>query len=245
MTPEEVADAVIRRFGVDERVSVERSHDTITVLVPGERWLEALTFARDELGCTFFDWLTAVDELSDGFLIVAHVYAIAGGHHLLLRVRVPRDAPTAPSAVEVFAGANWHERETHEMFGVEFEGHPNLTPLLLPEGFEGHPLRKEFVLAARAAKTWPGAKEPGESDHEAARSPSRRRMLPPGVPDPDEWGPDALSPQERAAKAAAGPSRATRSPRGARRPGPAPTESAPTESGPTESGPAGSEGEPS
>jgi len=73
------------------------------------------------------------------------------------------------------------------MFGVDFAGHPGLKPLLLPPEFEGHPLRKEFVLAARVAKAWPGAKEPGESD--ADKAPSRRRIAPPGVPDPDEWGP--------------------------------------------------------
>jgi NADH-quinone oxidoreductase subunit C len=72
---------------------------------------------------------------------------------------------------------------------VQFSGHPNLVPLLLPDGFEGNPLRKEFVLAARAAKTWPGAKEPGESDRDTAAAPARRRMLPPGVPDPQTWGP--------------------------------------------------------
>src|SRR4051794_38238221 len=70
------------------------------------------------------------------------------------------------------------------MFGVVFEGHPNLVPLLLPDGFEGHPLRKDFVLAARVAKPWPGAKEPGESGHGA---PSRRRVRPPGVPDEGPW----------------------------------------------------------
>ncbi len=88
---------------------------------------------------------------------------------------------------EVYAGANWHERETFEMFGITFADHPNLIPLLLPDGFEGNPLRKEFILASRVAKPWPGAKEPGESDH--AGAPSRRRTLPPGVPDPETWGP--------------------------------------------------------
>jgi NADH-quinone oxidoreductase subunit C len=76
-----------------------------------------------------------------------------------------------------------------------FDGHPNLVPLLLPDGFEGHPLRKDFVLASRVAKPWPGAKEPGESDHDLSAersSPGRRRMLPPGVPAPDEWGPGAV-----------------------------------------------------
>jgi hypothetical protein len=62
-------------------------------------------------------------------------------------------------------------------------------PLLLPDGFEGHPLRKDFVLAARAAKAWPGAKEPGESDADVHSSPGRRKTRPPGVPDPETWGP--------------------------------------------------------
>ena len=73
------------------------------------------------------------------------------------------------------------------MFGIGFEGHPHLVTLLLPDGFEGHPLRKEFVLAARVAKAWPGAKEPGESDR--GDGPARRKMQPAGVPDPNEWGP--------------------------------------------------------
>jgi NADH-quinone oxidoreductase subunit C len=77
------------------------------------------------------------------------------------------------------------------MFGVDVTGFDDgtgmgLRPLLLPDGFEGTPLRKSFVLAARASKPWPGAKEPGESDAHAA--PARRKTLPPGVPDPS-WGP--------------------------------------------------------
>jgi NADH-quinone oxidoreductase subunit C len=84
------------------------------------------------------------------------------------------------------------------MFGLTFEGHPNLVPLLLPDGFEGHPLRKDFVLAARAAKAWPGAKEPGESDADLGRgsSPGRRKTRPPGVPDPAVWGPRPPGPAD-------------------------------------------------
>ncbi|MGA5449781.1 NADH-quinone oxidoreductase subunit C [Streptomyces umbrinus] len=171
-------------FGPD--TTAEESYEVLTVDVPPTSWLASLETARDELGCTYFDWLSAVDEPGTGFRVSAHVAALAPVRRLLVRTTVPHDAPVLPSAVEVYAGAAWHERETHEMFGVTFEGHPGLDPLLLPEGFEGHPLRKDFVLAARVAKAWPGAKEPGESEH---GGPKRRQMLPPGVPDPNEWGP--------------------------------------------------------
>jgi len=171
-------------FGTE--ATAEESYDLLTVDVPPTTWLTALRTARDDLGCTYFDWLSAVDEPGTGFRVSAHVVALAPVRRLLVRTTVPHETPALPTAVDIYAGAAWHERETHEMFGVDFEGHPGLDHLLLPETFEGHPLRKDFVLAARVAKAWPGAKEPGESDH---GGPKRRQMLPPGVPDPNEWGP--------------------------------------------------------
>ncbi|MFJ5998081.1 NADH-quinone oxidoreductase subunit C [Streptomyces sp. NPDC092370] len=171
-------------FGPD--ATAEESYEVLTVDVPPAAWIAALRTARDRLGCTYFDWLSAVDEPGTGFRVTAHVAALTPVRRLLLRTTVPHETPALPSAVDVYAGAAWHERETHEMFGITFEGHPGLDHLLLPENFEGHPLRKDFVLAARVAKAWPGAKEPGESEH---GGPKRRQMLPPGVPDPNEWGP--------------------------------------------------------
>ncbi|MFD7033782.1 NADH-quinone oxidoreductase subunit C [Streptomyces sp. NPDC059917] len=165
------------------------AYDVLTVDVPVGSWISALEIARDKLGCTYFDWLSAVDEPGTGFRICAHVVALENHRvrRLLLRTTVPHAVASLPSAVAVYAGAAWHERETFEMFGVTFTDHPNLVPLLLPENFEGHPLRKDFVLAARVAKAWPGAKEPGEGAD--PDGPKRRQMLPPGVPDPNEWGP--------------------------------------------------------
>ncbi|MHA4816616.1 NADH-quinone oxidoreductase subunit C [Streptomyces aculeolatus] len=163
------------------------AYGVLTVDVPAASWTTALRTARDELGCTFFDWLSAVDEPAEGFRVAAHVVAVGTPpRRLLLRTTVPHSAPALATATDVYAGAAWHERETHEMFGVDFPGHPHLARLLLPEEFEGHPLRKDFVLAARVAKAWPGAKEPGESH---AGGPKRRQMQPPGVPDPNDWGP--------------------------------------------------------
>ncbi|MFG3228440.1 NADH-quinone oxidoreductase subunit C [Kitasatospora sp. NPDC048194] len=203
---------------VGEWATGAEAYGLITVDVPAERWIEALTNARDVLGLAFFDWLSAVDELADGFSVVAHLAAVEapGVRHLALRTRVPRDGAALPSAVAVYAGAAWHERETHEMFGIDFPGHPHLVTLLLPDGFEGHPLRKEFVLAARVAKDWPGAKEPGESDH--GGGPARRKMQPAGVPDPNEWGPlkGTLPPvAERPARGARAAGAAGRTPRAA------------------------------
>lgn len=159
-----------------------------TVHVPADRWRETLRLARDEHGLGFFDWLSAVDELDEGYRVVTHLVDPATAAHLLVSTQVPLADARLDSVVEVFRGAAWHERETHEMFGIDFTGHPGLTPLLLPEGFEGHPLRKEFILASRVAKVWPGAKEPGEGH---GTGPRRKAVRPPGVPDPAVWGPQA------------------------------------------------------
>lgn len=189
MSPDELGATVASRVpGATHTVAF----DQVTVDVPDSAWSQAATLVRDDdaLACGYFDWLSAYDDRDAGLAVVVHLWSTVHRHHLLLRTRVPRDGGRLPSLTGVWAGANWHERETFEMFGVVFDGHPNLVPLLLPEGFEGHPLRKEFVLASRVAKAWPGAKEPGESDHDTG-APGRRRMLPPGVPEPGEWGPSA------------------------------------------------------
>jgi NADH-quinone oxidoreductase subunit C len=162
----------------------------LSVDVPPGRWAAAVRHARDQLGCAFFDFLTAVDELDAGMRVVCHVAAHRPGavDHLVLRTLV---SGQVQSVAHVYAGAAWHERETAEMFGLAFTGtdgeEMSLPGLLLPDGFEGHPLRKDFVLASRVVKPWPGAKEPGESDavHAAGHTPARRRVRPPGVP--EDW----------------------------------------------------------
>src|SRR5690606_7991996 len=92
----ELADAWTARFG--DEASTEETHGGLAVGVPPERWVEALTFARDDLSCGFFDWLTGVDELDEGFAVVAHVYSLERRHHLLVRTRVPRRAPVLATA---------------------------------------------------------------------------------------------------------------------------------------------------
>ncbi|WP_256838030.1 NADH-quinone oxidoreductase subunit C [Ornithinimicrobium faecis] len=175
----------------------------ITRDVPAGEWVESVRAAREE-GFDFFDWLSAVDQLDAeedaGLDLVCHLIRTDPWERVLLRTRVP-DGTRVDSVTGVFRGAAWHERETHEMFGVDFSDFEDgsgqgLRPLLLPDGFEGTPLRKSFHLTARASKVWPGAKEPGEggrapggeADKPAPRKRARRRLLPPGVPD-ESWGP--------------------------------------------------------
>jgi NADH-quinone oxidoreductase subunit C len=142
-------------------------------------WAEEVAAARDA-GATFFDFLTAVDR-GDSFEVVVRLWDPVARTEHLLTTRCPRDAARVPTLTAVFRGAAWHERAVAELFGIAFDGH-STEPLLLSEGFEGHPLRKDFVLAARVAKRWPGAKEPGESTADLS-PPSRRRAQPLGVPD--------------------------------------------------------------
>jgi NADH-quinone oxidoreductase subunit C len=185
MTPDEVGARLVTLVPGAEATE---TYGESTVDVPAAAWVDAARAARDDEGLdlSYFDWLSGVDELDEGFGIVAHLWSVRLRHRVLLRTRVPRSSPVLASLTPLFAGAAWHERETYEMFGVAFAGHPDLKPLLLPDGFDGQPLRKDFVLASRVAKEWPGAREPGES-HTGA---TRRRMRPPGVPDPGEWGPE-------------------------------------------------------
>jgi NADH-quinone oxidoreductase subunit C len=199
MTPEEVGERLVALLTADSDETAGDvvagvsgggpGHERAVVDVPAARWWAAAGAAQDQgaLGCDFFDWLSAVDELDEGFTVVAHLWSTRRKHGVLLRARLPREAPVVETLTDLYPGAAWHERETHEMFGIGFARHPGLRPLLLPPEFEGNPLRKEFVLASRVAKPWPGAKEPGES---SSGGPAKRApMRPPGVPDPSEWGP--------------------------------------------------------
>ena len=146
-------------------------------MIAREGWVAAVQDAYAE-GHTFFDVLTAVDLEDDGFEVVLRLWHPTERSAALLTTRCPRDDARVPSVIGVLPGAAWHERAVAEMFGIAFDGHET-THLLLPESFEGNPLRKDFVLAARVAKKWPGAKEPGESDADLARP--RRRPTPPGA----------------------------------------------------------------
>ena len=129
-----------------------------------------VTELRDnpQLGLRFFTFVTAVDrsEFADepgGLEVLMHLYSPEHALHVNIHVPLDAEEPTCPSVTSLFKGADWHERETAEMFGIHFEGHPRLVNLYLPEDFEGHPLRRSFKIPTRLVKDWPGAKDPEEA----------------------------------------------------------------------------------
>ena len=145
----------------------------VSVTCEPQNLLEVVTKLRDGDGiqCRFFTFLSAIDWSEFGeepntenpFEVLVHLYSPDFTIHVDVHVPLSGTTPACPSISEVFAGALWHEREAHEMFGIDFEGHPALVNLYLPEDFEGHPLRKTFKLATRGIKQWPGAKDPDEA----------------------------------------------------------------------------------
>ncbi|MEX0788343.1 MAG: NADH-quinone oxidoreductase subunit D [Anaerolineales bacterium] len=100
---------------------------------------------RDDLGYSYLTSLTGVDYLPDSKMeVVYHACSMTGGAPLVFKTQVPRDSAVVPSLVSVFPGADFQEREAWDLLGIRFAGHPNLRRILMWEGFEGHPLRKDY-----------------------------------------------------------------------------------------------------
>ncbi len=118
----------------------------LVATVPVERWLASAEAARDALGCRYFCHLTAVDWKADGFDVVCRVESLETGLGITLKTRIPREPAECPSLATLYKGALWMERECYDLFGIRFVGHPDLRRLLLPDDWEGHPLRKDYAV---------------------------------------------------------------------------------------------------
>lgn len=116
----------------------------LDVSVPAERVGEAAKILDDAKW--MLEAITGIDWLAERQFEVVYDFTHAGsGERVAIRVRIPRDKPELPTISHIYGGANWHERETHDFFGIIFTGHPELIPLLLPEDARFHPLRKDFT----------------------------------------------------------------------------------------------------
>ena len=168
LSAEEVGSRVSARFGDDVDVVQRFGQATATVAV--DRYHELVRFLRDEpeFACDFCDFTGGVDLGPEGgFEVVTQLTSTEHHHDVRVKVSLPYDDPVCPTISDLYPTCDWHERETMEMFGIRFEGHPRPVKLLLAEPFDGHPLRKDFPLMSREVKPWPGAAE-GEEDEEEA-----------------------------------------------------------------------------
>jgi len=98
--------------------------------------------------------------------VVTHLFSTIHHHNVRVKVKLPQQEPVCPTISDLFAGANWHERETSEMFGIRFEGHPPAGEAAALGAVRWAPLRKDFPLMTREAKPWPGAAEGEEGEEE-------------------------------------------------------------------------------
>jgi NADH-quinone oxidoreductase subunit C len=191
---ETLGDAVVGAHIIDGK--------DLWVRVTREAWKDAALAARNTLGCTSFTFLSAIDWLpspygrsetspfdppadrdttiSQGFAggdtrfqMLLRVQNPERGFGLTIKADVPDPDVGIDTIISVYPGANWHEREAWEMYGITFVGHPHLIHIYLPGAFEGYPLRKDFPLLAREVKPWPGivdvdeeASEEGAADGE-------------------------------------------------------------------------------
>ena len=178
------------------------TYGDVVVRVRPDAWRRSAQFCKDQLGCDYLSFVSAIDwmpapalvdegsgdtstpaqpkEISYGvagsagrFQLFAMVASTRAHQRVVLKTDVSDSDPRAESWVSVYPGADCHERETWEMFGITFDGHPALRHLYLPFEFEGHPLRKDYPLLAREVKPWPGLVDvepmPGdEGDDEVA-----------------------------------------------------------------------------
>jgi NADH-quinone oxidoreductase subunit C len=132
-----------------ERQAGEAVRD-LTLYVPAERLVEICTFLRDDPDLRFamLSWIGGVDWLprEPRFEVVYHLLSIEHASRAVLKVRVPESEARVPTVAGVWPTANWHERETYDFYGIVFDGHPDLTRILLPDDWEGWPLRKDSPL---------------------------------------------------------------------------------------------------
>lgn len=139
------ADVRARLTAIDG-VTVAEGDSPLTATVPAAQWLTIATMLKEELGFGFFSFMSAVDWKDDGLEVVAWIDNTDARLSVLLKARLGAGVTTCPSMTPVYGGANWMERECFDMFGITFEGHPDLRRILLPDDWVGHPLLKSYAV---------------------------------------------------------------------------------------------------
>lgn len=164
MEPIVIAEKIKEVFPTEVK-EIKEFRRQASVVLKKERIKEIMRFLNEtpDLHFDYLEDLCGVDYLGrkkPRFEVVYHLYSMKHRHMIRIKAEVPEDDCTIDSVVEIWKGANWHERECYDMFGITFNGHPDLRRILLPEDWEGHPLRKDYQLNSDLGeKEWKGMKE--------------------------------------------------------------------------------------
>ncbi len=160
LEPLEIADKIADQFP-DGFLDVFTSGDQVSVVVKKDWIVDICRYLHDEPTLSFdhLQDLCGVDyhgKREPRFEVVYNLYSVRYRHRIRLKALVPADAPSIKTVTSIWAGANWHERECFDMFGIVFKEHPDLRRILMPEDWEGHPLRKDYPLKGpELEKDWP------------------------------------------------------------------------------------------
>ncbi len=145
MTAQEIHDRLQEKF---PEAILEFNNEVLQpyLQIKPEQFYPVCEYLRDndDMDFDFLMNLAGVDY-GDQLGTVYHLYSMSKNHKIVLKVTVPRDHPHIPSIADLWRTADWHEREAYDLFGIVFDNHPDLRRLLLPEDWEGYPLRKDYV----------------------------------------------------------------------------------------------------
>ncbi len=172
MEPLKIAEKIKERFP-EQVKEIREFRGQVSVTLKRDRILEICRWLHDdpELNFDYLKDLCGVDYLGKKpvrFEVVYTLYSMKHRHMIRLKAEVPEEDPSIDSVITVWRGADWHERECYDMFGIVFKGHPDLRRILLPEDWEGHPLRKDYPEAGPEME-WRGFQEVVEKARELRR----------------------------------------------------------------------------
>ncbi|MEK6672598.1 MAG: NADH-quinone oxidoreductase subunit C [Nitrospirota bacterium] len=164
MEPLEIAEKIKEIFPSEVR-EIREFRGQVSVTVKKDRIKELMRYLHKtpEMGFDYLRDLCGVDYLGkrdDRFEVVYHLYSINHRHMIRIKAIVSEEDCSIESVTDIWKGAGWHERECFDLFGIRFNGHPDLRRILLPEDWEGHPLRKDYPLKSDLGENeWKGIKE--------------------------------------------------------------------------------------
>jgi len=165
MEPLEIANRLKEKFP-NEVVDIIQFREQVSVIVKRDRIIDICRYLHDDpdIYMDYLSDLCGVDYPGRRlrFEVIYNLYSIKYRHRIRIKALIPQDDPLIQSVVSIWLGANWHEREAYDMYGIVFKGHPDLRRILMPEDWEGYPLRKDYPLRGPEGWEWRGYEEPKE-----------------------------------------------------------------------------------